>query len=99
MADLDTIELVKEIEVEKYKYGFTTDIESDYAPKGLNEDIVRFISSKKSEPQWMLDWRLEAYRRWLQMDEPACARIISQDRFSRPLLLRSPQEHGEPEEP
>ena len=51
MADLDTIELVKDIEVDKYKYGFTTDIESDFAPKGLNEDIVRFISAKKGEPE------------------------------------------------
>ena len=75
MADLDTIELVKDIEVDKYKYGFTTDIESDFAPKGLNEDIVKFISNKKGEPAWMLEWRLEAYRRWLQMDEPAWARV------------------------
>ena len=75
MADLDTIELVKDIEVDKYKYGFTTDIESDFAPKGLNEDIVRFISAKKGEPAWMLEGRLEAYRRWLQMDEPAWARV------------------------
>ena len=75
MADLDTIELVKDIEVDKYKYGFTTDIESDFAPKGLNEDIVRFISRKKGEPDWMLEGRLEAYRRWLQMDEPAWARV------------------------
>ena len=70
MADLDTIELVKDIEVDKYKYGFETDIESDYAPKGLNEDIVRFISAKKNEPAWMLEWRLEAYRVWLTMEEP-----------------------------
>ncbi len=75
MADLDTIELVKDIEVDKYKYGFTTDIESDFAPKGLDETTVRFISAKKGEPQWMLDWRLEAYRRWLQMEEPAWARV------------------------
>ena len=75
MADLDTIELVKDIEVDKYKYGFTSDIETDYAPKGLNEDIVKFISAKKGEPAWMLEWRLEAYRRWLQMDEPAWARV------------------------
>ena len=75
MADLDTIELVKDIEVDKYKYGFTSDIETDYAPKGLNEDIVRFISAKKGEPAWMLEWRLEAYRRWLQMEEPAWARV------------------------
>ncbi|HTN95966.1 MAG TPA: Fe-S cluster assembly protein SufB [Nordella sp.] len=75
MADLDTIELVKDIDVDKYKYGFTTEIESDLAPKGLNEDIVAFISNKKSEPQWMLDWRLEAYRRWVQMTEPTWAKV------------------------
>jgi Fe-S cluster assembly protein SufB len=48
----------------KYKYGFVTDIESDKAPKGLNEDIIRFISAKKDEPQWMLDWRLKAFKIW-----------------------------------
>ncbi|MEP6827689.1 MAG: Fe-S cluster assembly protein SufB [Aestuariivirga sp.] len=75
MADQDTIDLVKTIEVDKYKYGFETDIESDYAPKGLNEDIVRFISNKKGEPAWMLEWRLEAYRVWQQMIEPTWARV------------------------
>jgi Fe-S cluster assembly protein SufB len=75
MADLDTVELVKDIDVDKYKYGFTTDIESDLAPKGLDEDIVRFISAKKDEPEWMLECRLEAYRRWIQMDEPTWARV------------------------
>jgi Fe-S cluster assembly protein SufB len=75
MADLDTIELVKDIDVDKYKYGFTTEIETDLAPKGLNEDIVAFISKKKNEPQWMLDWRLEAYRRWIGMTEPNWAKV------------------------
>jgi Fe-S cluster assembly protein SufB len=75
MTDIDTIELVKDIEVDKYKYGFTTDIESERAPKGLNEDIVRFISAKKDEPAWMLEWRLGAYRRWITMDEPSWARV------------------------
>jgi Fe-S cluster assembly protein SufB len=75
MADSDTIELVKEIEVDKYKYGFETDIESDMAPKGLSEDIVRFISAKKGEPDWMLEWRLEAYRVWLAMEEPTWAKV------------------------
>lgn len=75
MADLDTIELVKDIDVDKYKYGFTTEIETELAPKGLNEDIVAFISKKKNEPQWMLDWRLEAYRRWIQMTEPSWAKV------------------------
>src|SRR5438067_1700663 len=54
----------------EYKWGFVTDIEADSAPPGLNEDIIRFISHKKSEPQWMLDWRLRAYRHWLTMTEP-----------------------------
>ena len=52
-----------------YEWGFTSDIEQEFAPKGLNEDTVRFISAKKSEPEWMLDWRLKAYRSWLEMEE------------------------------
>ncbi len=62
---------------EKYRYGFVTDIESDFAPKGLNEDIVRFISAKKNEPQWLLDWRLKAFRMWLSLgpEEPRWAKI------------------------
>ncbi len=66
--DQETVDTVRELET--YKYGFTTDIESVKAPKGLSEDIVRFISAKKEEPAWMLDWRLEAFARWQQMDEP-----------------------------
>ena len=73
MADLDTIELVKDIDVDKYKYGFTTEIESDLAPKGLDESTVRYVSAQKNEPAWMLDWRLEAYGRWLDMTEPTWA--------------------------
>jgi Fe-S cluster assembly protein SufB len=71
----ETIERVRRIDVDQYKYGFVTDIESDKAPKGLSEDIVRFISAKKTEPEWMLSWRLEAYRRWLTMREPTWARV------------------------
>src|SRR3954447_17520747 len=59
----------------EYKYGFITDIEADEAPPGLSEDIVRFISAKKNEPQWMLDWRLKAYNHWLKMEEPKWANI------------------------
>ena len=70
-----TIAQVKEIDVDQYKYGFTTDIESEKAPKGHSEDIVRYISNKKSEPDWMLQWRLEAYRRWLVMTEPTWAKV------------------------
>ena len=71
----ETVEQVREIDVDKYKYGFTTEIETVKAPKGLNEDIVRFISEKKNEPEWMLEWRLGAYRRWCTMDEPKWARV------------------------
>jgi len=71
----ETIEQVKAIDVDQYKYGFTTDIESDLAPKGLNEDTVRFISAKKNEPEWLTEWRLNAYRRWLGMKEPEWARV------------------------
>ena len=67
--DQDTIESVKLLG-EKYKYGFSTDIDMDYAPKGLSEEIVKLISEKNSEPIWMLNWRLEAYRRWIKMSEP-----------------------------
>lgn len=58
-----------------YKYGFVTDIEADAAPKGLNEEIIRFISVKKNEPEWMLEWRLKAYRHWLNMEEPSWANL------------------------
>jgi len=75
MADIETIERVKEIEVDKYKYGFESDIESDLAPKGLSEEVIRFISDKKQEPEWMLEWRLSAYRRWLTMTEPSWAKV------------------------
>ena len=60
---------------DSYKYGFVTDIESDTAPPGLNEDTVRFISAKKGEPQWLLDWRLDAYRRWQKMENPDWAKL------------------------
>ncbi|MEM8651664.1 MAG: Fe-S cluster assembly protein SufB, partial [Pseudomonadota bacterium] len=59
----------------KYKYGFSTDIENDMAPKGLSEEVIRFISAKKEEPEWMLQWRLDAYERWLTMEEPNWARV------------------------
>src|SRR6516165_914080 len=71
----ETVEKVRRIDVDQYKYGFVTDVESEKAPKGLSEDIVRFISEKKNEPEWMLRWRLDAYRRWLTMREPRWARV------------------------
>ncbi len=76
MAAVDaTVEQVKAIDVDQYKYGFVTDIESEKAPKGLNEDIVRYISAKKNEPAWMLEWRLDAFQRWKTMQEPTWARV------------------------
>ena len=71
----ETVDQVRSIDVDQYKYGFVTDIESEKAPKGLSEDTVRFISAKKNEPAWMLEWRLAAYRRWLTMTEPTWARV------------------------
>ncbi|WP_273725146.1 Fe-S cluster assembly protein SufB [Brucella gallinifaecis] len=71
----ETIDQVRGLDVDQYKYGFETTIESEKAPKGLNEDIIRFISAKKEEPEWMLEWRLKAYERWLTMEEPSWARV------------------------
>jgi Fe-S cluster assembly protein SufB len=71
----ETVERVRSIDVDQYKYGFETKIESEKAPKGLDESTVRFISAKKNEPEWLLDWRLEAFRRWLTMREPTWARV------------------------
>src|ERR1700723_954310 len=71
----ETVDQVRRIDVDQYKYGFETLIESDKAPKGLSEDTVRFISGKKTEPEWMLKWRLDAYKRWLTMQEPKWAKV------------------------
>src|SRR5215212_9679763 len=71
----ETIEQVRRIDVDQYKYGFETLVEMEKAPKGLSEEVIRFISAKKSEPEWMLHWRLDAYKRWLTMTEPHWARI------------------------
>src|ERR1700694_750136 len=69
----ETVDRVRRIDVDQYRYGFETLIESDKAPKGLSEDPVRFISAKKNEPAWMLEWRLEGLRRWLAMTQPRWA--------------------------
>ncbi len=74
-ATVETAEQVRAIAEQKYKYGFVTDIEADTAPKGLSEDIVRLISHKKEEPEWLLAWRLKAYRHWLTMPEPEWAKV------------------------
>src|SRR6478735_6432249 len=71
-----TIDQVRKIDVDQYKYGFETDVESVKAPKGLDESTVAFISKKKGEPAWMLEWRLEAFRRWKAMTEPVWANVL-----------------------
>ncbi|HEY1305143.1 MAG TPA: Fe-S cluster assembly protein SufB [Vicinamibacterales bacterium] len=68
-------ETIEQLASREYKYGFVTDVEQDFAPRGLNEDVIRLISSKKNEPEWLLDWRLKAYRIWLTMKEPAWANV------------------------
>ena len=73
-ATIETIETLEQA-TGKYKYGFVTDIESEKAPKGLNEDIIRFISAKKDEPEWMLEWRLKAFAVWQKMDSPDWAKL------------------------
>ena len=75
MSNYTEDELAQDLEQQEYKFGFTTDIESDQAPKGLNEDIIRFISAKKEEPKWLLENRLEAFALWKTMDEPNWAHV------------------------
>ncbi|MDX2274941.1 MAG: Fe-S cluster assembly protein SufB [Hyphomonadaceae bacterium] len=73
--DKATVDAARALEGEKYKHGFITTLEQEFAPPGLNEDIVRFISAKKDEPEWMLAWRLDAFRRWQTMEEPTWALV------------------------
>ncbi|MEX1204077.1 MAG: Fe-S cluster assembly protein SufB [Dongiaceae bacterium] len=74
-ASADTAQTIRSSAGERYKYGFVTDIESETAPRGLDEGTVRFISAKKNEPAWLLDWRLKAYRTWTEMREPSWAKV------------------------
>jgi Fe-S cluster assembly protein SufB len=90
----ETIDQVRQIDVDQYKYGFETVIDSDTAPKGLNEDTIRMISAKKNEPEWMLEWRLDAYQALAddgRADMGACR--LSEDRFQGHLLLLGAQGH------
>jgi Fe-S cluster assembly protein SufB len=73
--DPGTVAAARALEAEKYKHGFVTDLEQELAPPGLNEEIVRYISAKKGEPEWMLAWRLEAFERWQTMEEPTWALV------------------------
>src|SRR6516162_3921603 len=71
----DTLKTVRSLTQEGYKYGFVTDIEADEAPPGLSEDTIRFISAKKEEPGWLLEWRLTAFRAWQNMTQPNWAKL------------------------
>ncbi|MGF7157674.1 Fe-S cluster assembly protein SufB [Bartonella heixiaziensis] len=93
----ETVRQVREIDVDQYKYGFETNIETDKAPKGLNEDIIKFISAKKREPEWMLAWRLQAFRRWTTMEEPHWARIkYPKINFQELYYYAAPKNHTGP---
>src|SRR6478609_4425152 len=71
----DSNKILEELTQSDYKYGFVTNIENESAPKGLSEDTVRFISAKKNEPQWLLDYRLKAFRHWLTLETPTWANV------------------------
>jgi len=71
----DSTNTIETFANQEYKWGFVTDIDSDSIPRGLNEDIIRLISAKKHEPEWLLDWRLKAYRHWQTMKEPTWANV------------------------
>jgi Fe-S cluster assembly protein SufB len=66
---------IEQLASREYQYGFVTDVEQESAPRGLNEDIIRLISARKQEPEWLLEWRLKAYRTWLTMKEPTWANV------------------------
>ena len=71
----DSTNTIEALANQEYKWGFVTDIESDAIPRGLSEDVIRLISAKKKEPEWLLEWRLKAYRHWLTMKEPQWANV------------------------
>ena len=94
-----TAEMISSLVGERYKYGFVTDIESETAPKGLNEEIIRYISAKKGEPAWLLEWRLKAYRHWLTMPEPGWANVAfrpSTTRMRTTIRRRRPRLEAPP---
>ena len=82
---------------DKYKYGFVTDIDADTVPMGLNEDIIRLISRKKGEPDWLLDWRLKAYEFWQTMKEPSWAKLTYDKSIIRAFAItRRPNKRQRP---
>ena len=92
--DKETVEKVRSVS-ENYKYGFSTDIETEYAPLGINEEIVSLISQKNNEPSWMLDWRLKAFKRWKKLEQPNWALLKipeidfqNQYYYARPVTMK-----------
>src|SRR5947209_12318608 len=91
-----TVDTLEKLNDREYRWGFVTDIEQEIVPPGLNEDVIRLISAKKREPEWLLEWRLKAYRHWLTMEEPrwwpniTFARINYQDivYYSAPKAMK-----------
>ena len=76
----------------EYKYGFVTDIETEFAPTGLSEETIRYISAKKNEPEFMLEFRLKAYRHWLTMTQPKCAHLnIGPKNFQEIIFYAAPK--------
>src|SRR6266542_2107910 len=75
VADSDRNREIRDVVAKDYEWGFSSDVEQEFAPKGLSEDTVRFISGKKNEPEWMLEWRLKGYRAWLEMEEVSWAKL------------------------
>jgi len=96
---MSSAQAVGDLVSQPYKYGFVTDIETEKIAKGLSEDVVRLISSKKEEPAFLLDFRLRAYRQWLQMRARLGGPRLSADRLPGHRLLRRPQGAGEKAEP
>ncbi len=89
----DTDAVLDEVAQREYKYGFVTDIEADTIPPGLNEEVVRLISSKKNEPDWLLDWRLKAYRHWLTLEEPTWHNVhYSPIDYQKSVYYSAPQQ-------
>jgi Fe-S cluster assembly protein SufB len=95
-ATAETVEQVQQVTGQKYKYGFVTEIDEERPPKGLNEDIIRFISQKKEEPEWMLEWRLKAYRHWLTMKHPSWQKVnVPPFDFQEAYYYAAPKQAGD----
>ncbi len=89
-------ETIEGLVQKEYKYGFYTDVEADAAPPGLNEDIIRLISAKKDEPEFMLEWRLKSYRHWLTMKEPAWPHVhYPPIDYQKAIYYSAPKKKGE----